>query len=145
MNNRSLMLFLEEDSTSIFGSGWTLLWTKNANAILIVYRTCWTKNTKNELRIERERDLKLGLIVYFPIIMISDQIKHSHTRAHLHQSIGWEMSMLKRSDNGNLSLPAWLCFTQIGILIPNRRHRVFLCIYVAFSHFLAPTSFSILI
>ena len=80
MNNHSLMLYLEEDSTSISGSGWTLLSTKNENATLIVYRTCWTRNTKKELRIEREMDWKSVLIVHFPIIMISDQIKHSHTQ-----------------------------------------------------------------
>ena len=76
---RSSMLYLAEDSTDIFVSGWTLVWQKDENAIWIVYRTCWTKNTKNELRKERERDWKPGLIVDFPIIMISDQIKHSHT------------------------------------------------------------------
>ena len=84
MNNHSLMLYLEEDSTSISGSGWSLLWTKNENAILIVYRTCWTKNTKNELRKERKRDWKSGLIVDFPIIMISDQNKSTHTHTHTH-------------------------------------------------------------
>ena len=82
MDTHSLMLYLEEDSTSISASGWTLLWTKNENATLIVYRTCWATNTNNELREERERDWKSGLIVDFPIIRISDQIKHSHTHTH---------------------------------------------------------------
>ena len=76
---RSSMLYLAKDSTEIFVSGWTLLWQNDENAIWIVYRTCWTKNTKNELRKERERNWKSGLIVDFPIIMISDQNKSTHT------------------------------------------------------------------
>ena len=72
MHNHSLMLYLEEDSASKSGSGWTLLWRKNEPASLIVFRTCWTKNTNNELRKERERDWKSGLIADFPIIMFSD-------------------------------------------------------------------------
>ena len=83
MSNHSLMLYLEEASTSISGSGWTLLWRKNENVTLIVYRPCWTKNNKNELRKERESDWKSGLIVDFPIIMISDQIKPSHTHTQI--------------------------------------------------------------
>ena len=89
MNNHSLMLYLEEDSTSIFGSGWTLLWTKNENATLIVYRTWWKKSTENELRKGRESDWKSGLIVDLPIIMISDQIKHSHI--HTGKVLEWTL------------------------------------------------------
>ena len=75
----SSMLYVAEDWTDILVSGWTLLWKNDENAIWIVSRTCWTKNTKNELRKERERDWKSGLVVDFPIIMISDQNKSTYT------------------------------------------------------------------
>ena len=79
MNNHSLMLYLAEDVRSISGSGWTLLRTKNENATWIVYRTCWAKNTRIGKKKELERDWKPGLLVDFPVIMVSDQIKPSHT------------------------------------------------------------------
>ena len=40
------------------------------------------KSTQNELRKGRERDWRSGLIVDLPIIMISDQIKHTHTHTY---------------------------------------------------------------
>ena len=75
MNNRSWMLYFEKNSTNMFVSGWTFLWTKNENATWTVYRTFRTKNTESEVKWACKRDWKSGPIFEFFTIMIFDQIK----------------------------------------------------------------------
>ena len=71
---RLLMLFLAEDSTDIFVSGWTPLWKNDESFTWIDYWPCSLNNTKNELKQAGERDWKSGLIVEFPIIILAVQI-----------------------------------------------------------------------
>ena len=122
---RSSMLYLAEDSTDIFVSGWTLVWQNDGNAIWIVYWTCWTNNTKNELRKERERDWKSGLIVEFPIIMISDQNKSTHTHRPYPFSLGntifnvgysYRMYVLLGYGDHHFHLQRWFFRVKLGNL-----------------------------
>ena len=69
------MLYLAEDSTDIFVSGWILLWENDENAIWIAYRPCSLINSENELKRDCKSDWKSGPFVEFPIIMIFDQIE----------------------------------------------------------------------
>ena len=81
------MLYLAEDWTDIPVTGSTLLWKNDENATWIGYQPCSRNNTESELKQARERDWKSGLIVEFPIIILSVQIKaltHTHnTGSHL--------------------------------------------------------------
>ena len=80
-NERSSMLYLEGDWTDIPVTRSTLLWKNDDNAIWIDYQPCSRNNTESELKQSRERDSKSGLVVEFPIIMITVQIKaltHTH-------------------------------------------------------------------
>ena len=94
---RSSMLYLAEDSTDIYVIGWTLPCKNDENAIWIDYQPCSWNSTESELKQARERDWKSGLIVEFPIIILS-----VHIKALAHTNI-WKWAKSKMVEIGRAS------------------------------------------
>ena len=63
MNQRSVMLYLDEDSINASVIGWIIPWKIDENANWTVSWRCSVNNTENPLKHERERDWKSELVV----------------------------------------------------------------------------------